>query len=325
MRKGEQAPSLGAHGYDSHAVTGGTDTQGQVGPIQEMPFNDLEADRAILGQLLERAHLYRSSEDYQELLDFTCRLRNFAPYNAMLLQIQKPGLTFAASAYDWWHRFGRRPQEDARPLIVLWPFGPVALVYDILDTEGKDLPKDVMSFYARGNINEARISRFRHLLNRKRVTCVYVDQGDARAGAIAMTGTTKDAKGGTVRHYSIKTNRNHPPATQFATLAHELGHLLLGHLGQDEALRVPERPTSDPMDEELEAESVSYLVCLRSGVKSSSEQYLSRFVREHDTIARLDVYQVMMAAGQVEALLELAVNTSFGPRSKKDRSRRPMA
>jgi len=79
------------------------------------------------------------------------------------------------------------------------------------------------------------------------------------------------------------------------------------------------------MEEEFEAESVSYMVCLRSGVESSAERYLSPFVREHDTIACLDVYLVMKAAGQVEALLELAVNTSFGPRRKKDRSRRPVA
>ncbi|MFO8006494.1 MAG: ImmA/IrrE family metallo-endopeptidase [Candidatus Brocadiia bacterium] len=306
-------------------MTGGVDAQGDPGSTQRTPFNDLEADRAILGQLLERTRLYRSSRDYQELLDFTCRLRNFAPYNAMLLQIQKPGLTFAASAYDWWHRFGRRPKEDARPLIILWPFGPFALVYAILDTEGRDLPRDAMAFYARGKVNEARMHRFRCLLSRKNIECVCVDEGDARAGAIAVTGTVRDAKGGILKHYGMKINRNHPPATQFATLAHELGHLFLGHLGPDKALRVPERPTSNPMQRELEAESVSYMVCRRSGVKSSSERYLASFVRDHDTIARVDVYQVMKAAGQVEALLELGVNTGFGPRKKEDRSRKPVA
>jgi len=243
----------------------------------------------------------------------------------MLLQIQKPGLTFAASAYDWWHRFGRKPKEDARPLIILWPFGPVALVYDILDTEGKDLPKDAMAFYARGEITEARMSHFQHLLNRKNIGYVHVDKGDAHAGAVAVTETTKGPKGGPIKHYRVKINRNHPPATQFATLAHELGHLLLGHLGPDEALRVPERPTPCPDEEELEAESVSYMVCIRNGVDSSTEKYLSRFVGDHDTIAGLDIYLVMKAAGQVEALLELAVNTGFGPRKKRDRSRRPVA
>ena len=69
------------------------------------------------------------------------RLRNFAPFNAMLLQVQKPGLTYAASAADWRTTFKRKPKEGARPLLILWPFGPVALVYDVIDTEGKELPR----------------------------------------------------------------------------------------------------------------------------------------------------------------------------------------
>ena len=52
----------------------------------------------------------------------------------MLLQVQKPGLTYAASAWDWKTRFDRTIKEGARPLVILWPFSPVAFVYDVLDT-----------------------------------------------------------------------------------------------------------------------------------------------------------------------------------------------
>ena len=104
---------------------------------------ETEAARSLLDQLLEDSRLYTQSKDYQELLDFVIRLRNFAPFNAMLLQVQKPGLSYAASARDWRERFGRSPKEGARPLLILWPFGPVALVYDVQDTEGRPLPEDV--------------------------------------------------------------------------------------------------------------------------------------------------------------------------------------
>lgn len=99
--------------------------------------NLFERERLLLDALLTDAKLYRTSKAYKELLDFIVRLRNFAPFNAMLLQVQKPGLTYAASAHDWWVRFGRRPKEGARPLLIMWPFGPIALVYDVMDTEGK--------------------------------------------------------------------------------------------------------------------------------------------------------------------------------------------
>lgn len=97
--------------------------------IQE---DDIADSRALLDQLLNDSRLYTTSQDYKELFDFTVRLRNFAPFNAMLLQVQKPGLRYAASAYDWRLRFGRYPKKDARPLLILWPFAPVVLVYDVI-------------------------------------------------------------------------------------------------------------------------------------------------------------------------------------------------
>ena len=49
--------------------------------------------RYLLDKLLSDSRLYRKSKDYKALLDFVARLRNFAPFNAMLLQVQKPGLS----------------------------------------------------------------------------------------------------------------------------------------------------------------------------------------------------------------------------------------
>ena len=97
-------------------------------------------ERLLLDQLIQDSRLYTRSKDYRELLDFVVRLRGFAPFNAMLLQVQRPGLSYAASRRDWWERFRREPTEGARPLLILWPFGPVALVYDVMDTEGEHLP-----------------------------------------------------------------------------------------------------------------------------------------------------------------------------------------
>ena len=95
-----------------------------------------QADRALIDQLIAATRLYKSSEAVQELFDFVVRLREFAPFNAMLLHIQKPGLTHAATARDWWSRFGCAPKLGARPLLILRVMGPVDFVFDILDVEG---------------------------------------------------------------------------------------------------------------------------------------------------------------------------------------------
>lgn len=267
------------------------------------------AARSLLDQLLADSRLYTKSKDYKDLLDFVIRLRNFAPFNAMLLQVQKPGLSYAASARDWRERFRRWPKEGARPLLILWPFGPVALVYDVMDTDGAPLPEGVASFYATGTIETASLGGFAVLIAKRNIEWCSVDAGDQRAGSIRVVWRSKDEKEPT--HYRMHVNRNHAPPVQFATLAHELGHLFLGHLGPDEWLNVRQRPALDHVQQELEAESVAYLVCKRNGVESKSETYLSNYVTTNTTVDHVDLYQVMRAAGQVETLLGLTSHTKY--------------
>lgn len=270
--------------------------------------HDEKVARSLLDQLLEDSRLYKSSKDYFELLEFIRRLRNFAPFNAMLLHVQKPGLTYAASAYDWKSRFLRYPKENARPLLILWPFGPVALVYDVQDTEGKELPRDVDSFFARGAITSDQIPELIEKMARRNIACAYFDGGDAKAGSIRVVKRATEQEGGS---YSMQVSRNHPAPVQFVTIAHELAHLFLGHLGPDKKLNIPERPRPDHAQEELEAESVAFLVCGRNGVESKSETYLSNFVETNTTVEKLDLYQVMRVAGQIESLLGLSSHTRY--------------
>lgn len=277
--------------------------------MQQQDFFEAETARSLLDQLLSDSRLYTKSQDYKNLLDFVVRLRNFAPFNAMLLQVQKPGVSYAASASDWKYRFDRTPKEGARPLLILWPFGPVALVYDVLDTNGKPLPDGVPSFFASGTITKDRFDTFASLMERKQIERYFVDAGDHNAGLIRVVFRGRTPKEHT--HYRIHINRNHDVPVQFSTLAHELGHLFLGHLGADKMLNVPDRPQMTHGQRELEAESVAYLVCARNGVSSHSEKYLKDYVSKHTTIDDIDLYQVMRATGQIETLLGLTGHTKF--------------
>lgn len=276
---------------------------------QQSDLLEIDDARTLLDQLLADSRLYTQTKDYKDLLDFVVKLRNFAPFNAMLLQIQKPGLSYAASARDWQVRFNRTPKTNARPLLILWPFGPVAFVYDVLDTEGDFLPGDVAAFFAHGPIDENQINAFIPLTGKKNIEWCWMDAGDMSAGMITVIRRADmDNK---YTQYRIDINHNHAPAVQFVTLAHELAHLFLGHLGPDKALHVPERPQLSLTQRELEAESVAYLVCARNGVKSKSETYLINYVETNTTTDNLDIYNIMRAAGQIETMLSLTVNTKF--------------
>ncbi len=288
-------------------------------PAKQQELFETEAARTLLDQLLADSRLYTQSKDYKDLLDFVIRLRNFAPFNAMLLQVQKPGLSYAASTRDWRELFGRRPREGARPLLILWPFGPVALVYDVIDTDGEPLPKDVASFFAHGKIDEIKLRSFEPLLKKKSIEWVWFDAGDRKADSIGVV--QRASKDKETTQYRIHINRNHAPAVKFATLAHELGHLFLGHLGSDRKLNVPERTALGYSQQEIEAESVAFMVCGRNDVTLESKTYLSNFVNENTTDNQMDVFQVLRAAGQVETLLELAAPTQFDRSARPDRDR----
>ncbi len=274
-----------------------------------------DIDRGLLDHLLSEAKLYHDSSSYKELLAFVVQLRNVAPFNAMILQLQKPGVTYVASAYDWWHRFGRRPKQDARPLLILWPFTPVVTVYDVLDTEGKPLPEDAFAFPSSGEMHEIKFMSYVRKCTAASLKVAFVDHGDSKAGSIQRNSAGEKPESNT--KFLIKLNKNHPWTTQFTTLAHELGHLYLGHLGADKDLSIPaRRPLNHPL-RELEAESVAYIVCERNQIKAKSEKYLASFVENETHLENLDVYQVMRAANQVETLLGLNQHTKFP--SKSDR------
>jgi hypothetical protein len=69
----------------------------------------------------------------------------------------------------------RRPEEEvqsdvnegARPLLIMWPFGPVAMVYDVVDTDGPPLPATVVdAFRATGRLTASAIAEHRRVLRK---------------------------------------------------------------------------------------------------------------------------------------------------------------
>ena len=271
---------------------------------------DMAEARSLTG-LLDEAAAYRSSKDYADLLAFAVRMRRFGPYNAMLLHRQRPGLSFAASASAWRRQWKRTLKEDARPLVVLVRFGPVGFVYDIQDTEAlpgaPELPRDAFAFPAVGNVSEAMLASVVKAIQLKGIRIIEIDTGDWHAGRIQRTGGA----------YAVKVNHNHPRETRLTTIAHELAHLQLGHLGADRKHkpRIPDRCAVRREVQEVEAESVAYIVCRRRGVRPDSASYLARFIKAGEPVSgTLDVERVMTAAGTVE--------TAMFPPERDSRARR---
>jgi hypothetical protein len=256
--------------------------------------------RAVIDQLIADTRLYDSATAVKELLDFTARLRHVAPFNAMLLHMQKPGLSFAARSKDWWDRFRRTPKRYARPLIILRNFGPMDFVYDILDTEGEPVPDKAFAFPTQGVVPGGWLSRAERALWDVKIEVLQIDRGDYSAGHARQLARHGDEK--LLERFEVGVNRNHSPATQVVTLVHELAHIYLGHCGADARRGVRFNRPDDLALREVEAETVAYLVAKRTGLSPRSESYLDKYRGAFD---RLDLHRIMRVASAVEKLLNL--------------------
>jgi hypothetical protein len=99
-------------------------------------------------------------------------------------------------------------------------------------------------------------------------------------------------------------NSGHSVATRYCTLVHKLAHLYCGHLGTPNPEWWPDRGCVRQKVEEFEAESVCYLVCKRSGIKSASAEYLASYIRRspNGDIPQISLDCVMKAAGLIEQM-----------------------
>ena len=134
-----------------------------------------------------------------------------------------------------------------------------------------------------------------------RIVVEELDAGDAMAGRIRLLSRSRAPKGKNT--YKLAYNRNHTPPTRFVTVAHELAHLYLGHLGPDRGRRVPDRSHTDHALQEVEAESASYLVARRNGIEPRSESYLADY---QGAFERLDLYAITRAANAVETAMGIS-------------------
>jgi hypothetical protein len=279
-----------------------------LGPSPATLWNKESAKRA-LDELFTEVESYRSSERFLELLEFTKRFRQYAPFNAMLVHIQKPGSTFVAPASRWWNDRQRRVRAGAHPLVILRPRGPVMFVFDVSDTEGPPLPAGVEQPFepTRGEAGD-RLARTIENAKRDGIRVERVRHGSQSAGSIRSSRRTTSAKPLLFRReliplrFELLLNESMSREARYATLVHELAHLYCGHIGTPDPRWWPDRRGLPHTAAEFEAESVTYLVCGRAGIENPSAEYLHRVLADEAEVPAISLDRVMAAAGLVEQM-----------------------
>lgn len=276
--------------------------------------------QSSLDELFSRSHQFRRTKKFSAAVDFVSRFREYSPFNNMLVFLQNPMATYFATASHWQKAFGRTIKDEARGMIILAPRTPVLLVYDVADTEGAPLP-DKLEVFTRtsGKFNPLTYERTVKNCERDRILVERKPMGQLRGGF--STARVNDSKW----KMRIGVRDELDAGSAYAVLCHELAHIYLGHLGADKESGWPYRLNVSHSVAEIEAESVSYIVCRRAGLRTHSAEYLSSFMEDSADLDSISLDLINRSAGRIEEMGRrlLAPRETSGRKGRKSSGDEP--
>ncbi len=275
-----------------------------------------------IDELIKRIDEYRISDKFYELISYVGKVRYLAPYNALLVNLQRPGTEIAFSIRRWQEEYGCYPKRNANPLIILVPFGPVQVLYDYESIENAYISKEKLveewcnAFnYTQGEID---IREYYSLIHNLSSYGIALDESlnvdSAYRGYYRKCNPSDSHEINIVVHNTklfihetikIKArflfciNHNQTPEEIFYTICRNLGHLFCRHLFYNKR---KERHLT-LKEEEFEAETVAWLVCKRHGVDNPYEDYLATYSRK-GIIPRCSIDIIMRAVTEIEKMLK---------------------
>lgn len=269
--------------------------------------NNFANDKFTIDELLRRSWHFRNTKEFTKFFEFIASFHHYSRYNTMLVYIQNPEVTFFGGVAFWRKRFGRKIKEEARPYIILAPNGPVMLVYDVFDTEGKETPEEFLEkglgrkpFEVKGIIKERIFNTAINEANKWGIKISFKPLSYFNAGYI--TTIFKD-------YLEICLKEGMSKEENFAVLIHELSHLFLGHTGHKilyyqgnkKPIMLLDRKLSRTA-EELEAETVSYLICKKLGLETRSAEYIAAYITSDKDLIEFSYETVIKTADKIERL-----------------------
>ena len=262
-------------------------------------------DRLTIDELIRRSWNLRDKKDFTRFIDFISKFEHYSRFNTMLVYIQNKEVTFFGGTSYWKKNFNRTIKKFAKPYIILAPKSPIMLVYDVMETDGRESPKEFLDrmfgenpFEVKGRI-DPKIFEGAVLIAQSWGIQVYKKPLHYFKGGYVTTAVTERLEIYLQEEASVEEN--------FTVLLHELAHILLGHTGHkelrkinDQKLVLPERLKISRSTEELEAETVSYLISTKLRLIPRSEEYIAGYLKNIDDLMQRNYELVIKVADKIE-------------------------
>lgn len=274
-----------------------------------------------LDSLWRNVKAYRSSDNFMAVMKACSRFRHLAPFNAMLVEMQCSGTRYVLSEKEWRSKYDRGIKPNARPLIVLVPFGPVDFLFDINDTyplktglfwktDDEILEEIAAPYKTRKDISDDILDTTidRLPLHGIALDSSFVAGADYAARIELLKSNShsinvqigKEQNLKWLANYLLSINKNAQKGECFASICHELGHLFCQHLVAPHDWEKWSVRNLSHAAKEFEAESVSWLICERLGIGNPSEKYLSGYLAANNEIpSEVSIERILFAVKEV--------------------------
>ena len=278
-----------------------------------------------IAELFKDVLEYRDSEKFKELLQFCVKLNTLGSYNAMLVKMQCPEARYVLSRQRW-AEYNRQLKPNARPLMILAPFGPVSFVFDISVTEpmeGKPLCDEEYfeelsdPFRARGNVKPLDLDMLRKNLKFYGIKYNPIIYGSNNFSASLKPYSSEETidlpKWRTTiplvfpYSYLLTINGQMTNETTLVSFCHEMAHFFCQHIEAPRMNGIPlwEQRILSKSQEEFEAETVAWLITRRHGIRDSkSVEYLADFVDKDGNIPAVSVGHIMSAVDKIDQMFQ---------------------
>jgi predicted metallopeptidase len=273
-----------------------------------MELNQYNIDKLTIDELFRRSKKYQGTEEFLKFFKFISRFNHYSRFNTMLVYLQNESVTFFGGVNFWRKKFNRYVKEDARPYVILQPFSPVMLVYDVFQTQGRETPDEFLTkglgtklFEIKGKINPQILKDAITISQNWGIKILTKPLSYFNAGYITTIFKGK-------LEIALKEGLSYEQ--NLAVLIHEIAHLFLGHTGHfglhytdgKKKIKLFSRKLTRTV-EELEAETISYLICKKLGLETRSEEYLSGYITSNDDLEQFSFELVIKTADKIEEFL----------------------